>query len=221
MTIIKLSDQQPIAAGRQRLVFLHPTDKTKLVKVLKSAEKLSKLRTFRSITDRLIPAARIRQIRKEYKEYQRVSANITTSGFACPLAHMFGFVTTDMGIGSLTERVVEVDGVLGKTIKNHLQSGTFTAQDVSYLNDTIKRIYANHVRASDLNAGNFVIGHRYVDGQLGPRECVLVDGFGDIHAIPIRSMSRTINRNSLDESCARLAQSTKLNLDTKTHQFSL
>ncbi len=121
MTIIKLSDQQPIAAGRQRSMFLHPTDKTKLVKVLKPAEKLSKLRTFRSITDRLIPAARIRQIRKEYKEYQRVSANITTSGFACPLAHMFGFITTDMGIGSLTERVVEVDGVLGKTTKNHLE----------------------------------------------------------------------------------------------------
>jgi hypothetical protein len=221
MAVLELKDQQPIAAGGQRTVFLHPFDKTKLVKVLKPAESMPKRRTFRSIMDRLMPSTRIRQLRKEYQEYLRLMLNNRGSDFDCPIAHMFGFVTTDIGLGCLTEAVVEPDGTLGQTVGKMVKTAAFTGQDLMLLNSTVARIYAYHIRASDMNASNFVIGHRYDGHALGPRECVLVDGFGDIHAVPVRSMAQWSNRMGLDDSCARLARKTKLKWDAASRQFSI
>ncbi len=55
---------------------------------------------------------------------------------------------------------------------------------------------------------------------MGPRECVLVDGFGDIHAIPLRSLSDWTNRLGLDDSCARLARNAKLDWDKTSRLFT-
>ncbi len=221
MAVLKLNDLQPIAAGGQRSVFMHPIDKTKLVKVLKPAKEMPKRRTFRSVTERLMPSTRIRQLRKEYQEYLRLMLNNRDRDFDCPIAHMLGFVTTDIGLGCLTEGVFEADGTLGKTIGARLRAGTFGVEDLALLNSTIERIFRYHIRASDMNASNFVIGHRYDEQALGPRECVLVDGFGDIHAVPVRSMAQWSNRISLNDSCAKLARNKKLNWDAMSRQFSL
>jgi len=88
------------------------------------------------------------------------------------------------------------------------------------LNDTVHRIYANDIRASDMNPNNFVFGQRDNGTGPGPEECVLVDGFGDIHAIPVRSMARWSNRMGLDDSCKRLARNTGLRWDPKARQFA-
>ena len=80
--------------------------------------------------------------------------------------------------------------------------------------------FTEKVAASDLNAKNFVIGHRHSNGNLGARECVLVDGFGDIHAIPMRSFSKWTNRIGLDDSRARLARNMKLYWDADTRQIT-
>ncbi len=221
MAVLKLKHLQPVAAGGQRTVFLHPFDETKLIKVLKHAQDMPKRRTFRSVTDRLLPAARIRQLRKEYQEYLRLMLNHRDSDFDCPITHMHGFVTTDIGLGCITERVMEPDGALGQTVRTKAKAGTFVADDLLLFNDTIERIYRYHIRASDISASNFVIGHRHNGRDLGPRECVLVDGFGDIHALPVRSIAQWSNRIGLDDSCTRLARKAKLKWDKASRQFSM
>lgn len=210
-----------VARGVQRAVFLHPHDKSKLIKVLRTADDLPKRQSFGGVMDRWFPDTRLRQIRKEYSEYMRVMLAHQEPDFTAPIAHMFGFVQTNLGLGCLTERVMEPDGSLGATLGAKVKTNSLTQDDVDLLNDMITRIYQNNIRASDMNPSNFVFGHRDVGGVLGPRECVLVDGFGDIHAIPVRSMARWSNRIGLDDSCQRLARNARLHWDKRHRRFSL
>ncbi|WP_108815589.1 YrbL family protein [Loktanella sp. Alg231-35] len=218
--MLTLNTADQIAAGVQRAVYLHPHDSTKLVKVLKQSHDMPTRRNFNGVMDRLAPSTRLRQVRKEYQEYLRVMLQHPEPDFHAPFSHMLGFATTNLGLGCITERVSEPDGSLGETIGKKAKSGALTDDDIGLLNDTISRIYRYNLRASDMNAKNFVIGHRDNGSGPGPRECVLVDGFGDIHAIPVRSMADWSNRMGLDGSCAKLARKTKLHWDNKARQFS-
>jgi len=133
---------------------------------------------------------------------------------------MYGFATTQRGLACLTDAVL-VDDALGPTLGQLVKRNALTESDLALFNDTITRLYRYDVRAGDMTPSNFTFGHRNLAGEPGGRECVLVDGFGDIHAIPIRSMSRWTNRLGMDDNCKRLAQRTGLRWmrDTRTFQF--
>lgn len=210
-----------VATGVQRAVYRHPLDPTKLIKVLRPGTQMPARTNFNGVMDKLFPSTRLRQIRKEYKEYLRVMLAHPEPDFRAPMSHMFGFVPTNLGLGCLTESVLKADGSLGETLGAIVKSGRLTQAHVDMLNDTVERLYANNIRASDMNPNNFVFGHRDNGTGPGPEECVLVDGFGDIHAIPVRSMARWSNRMGLDDSCTRLARNTGLQWDKRTRQFSL
>lgn len=218
--MLYLNPEDQLAAGLQRRVFFHPHDKSKLIKVLIPGNEQRFRTNFNGTMERYFPSTRVRQIRKEYQEYLRVMLANPEPDFRPPISHMFGFVSTNLGLGCLTERVVELDGTLGRTIRDRITSKDLMDEDLALLNDAISRIYSYHIRASDMNSKNFVIGHRRDSEGLGPRECVLVDGFGDIHAIQVRSMAQWSNRMGLDDSCARLARKSKLTWNPKTRQIS-
>ncbi|MDX8346760.1 YrbL family protein [Cognatiyoonia sp. IB215446] len=217
---LNLSVSNLVASGVQRAVYLHPNDRTKLIKVLKPDGQMPNRWNFNGVMDRVMPSTRIRQIRKEYTEYLRVMLQHPEPDFRAPMSHMFGFVSTNVGLGCLTENVMGPDGSVGETLGQKMKRGTLTDSQLTLLNDTIDALFVHSVRASDLNPNNFVFGHRSYGNVLGPEECVLVDGFGDIHAIPVRSMGRWLNRIGLADSCKRLARNTKLLWDPKTRRFS-
>ncbi len=209
-----------VASGRQRFVYLHPHDPTKLVKVLRSADQMQRRRGFSGTMDHFFPSTRVRQIRKEYSEYLRVMLSDMDMKQQPPIAHMYGFAVTNLGVGCVTERITKSDGSIGDTLAQVIQSGKLTDTHLELLNDTIGRIYSNGVRASDMNSKNFVFGHRNNGDGRGPEECVLVDGFGDIHAVPVRSMGRFPNRIGLDDSCKRLARKNGLEWNNEIRQFT-
>jgi len=213
--VLKLSHLPALAEGSQRVVYVHPHDPSKLVKVLKSLPDTagrSKLATF---TERHFPLIRTRWARKEYSEYLRMMLRIGPSDVP-PITHMLGFTFTDLGLGCLTENVY--DSGLGQTL--YAMRDTLSVEDLALFNDTIARIYRYDIRASDMTARNFVFGHRDYAGTKGPRECVLADGFGDVHAVPVRSWGRWPNGLGLDDSCKRLAAKTGLQWDGKRRQFA-
>ena len=217
--VIILYEEEKVTSGGQRDVYTHPYDNTKLVKILKPSQNMPRHYNFNGWATRLFPSTRIRQIRKEYQEYLRVCLKYPTPDFNAPISHMYGFVVTNLGLGCLTERVTMPDGSLGKTLGAKVRAGALTDADIDLLNNCISRIYGYEIRASDLNADNFVFGCRSNCQALGPMECVLVDGFGDIHAIPTRSMARWSNRLGLNDSCARLARNTNLHWDVKQRKL--
>ena len=212
--LLHLSDQTPIAEGSQRIVYRHPYDDTKLIKVLKPIPDTARRARLAALTEQLFPSVRTRWARKEYQEYLRLMLNNQTA-FRLPITHMYGFAQTDIGLGCITQAVAS-GTALGATLNKDI-----TPTDLPLLNDTITRLYDYDIRAGDMTPRNVVFGHRTTHGLQGPRECVLVDGFGDIHAIPVRSLGRWFNHKGLDDSCKRLASRTGLRWDAKQRQFQL
>ena len=215
-----LSPSDLAASGVQRAVYLHPLDQTKVVKTLRPAAQQPRRNNFNGVMDRWFPATRLRQIRKEYTEYLRVMLGHPEAGFRLPISHMFGFVQTNVGLGCLSERVAGPHGGLGETLGDKVKAGSLTDADIGLLNHTISLLFTYGIRASDLNPRNFVFGRRDNGNGPGPKECVLVDGFGDTHAIPVRSMAGWSNRLGLKDSCTRLARNTGLHWDANHQQFS-
>lgn len=219
--MLKLAQDAQIAGGTQRTVYLHPHDPSKLVKVLRDLPQTKGRTKLATLTERFFPGIRRRWARKEYREYLRLMLGNWGTELHPPITHMYGFVLTNLGIGCLTDAVLETDGALGETLQSKAKQKTLDADDLALFNDTIRRMYLYDIRAGDMTARNFVFGQRTLGDTPGPRECVLVDGFGDIHAIPIRSWGRAFNRFGLDDSCKRLAQRTGLQWNPATRQFSL
>ncbi|PJI93001.1 PhoP regulatory network protein YrbL [Yoonia maricola] len=216
--ILTLLPEQLIASGTQRQIYRHPTDPEKVLKVLRDVPLTKGRARLATTTERLFPRIRTRWARKEYQEYLRLMLGPWANPIKPPISHMYGFVQTNLGLACVSDAVLE-GGLLGLTLKAKTSAHALSAPDLALLNDTIRRLYTYDIRAGDMTARNFVFGHRQIAGHQGPRECVLVDGFGDIHAISIRSWSRHFNRFGLDDSCKRLAQKTGLTWDQRTRQF--
>ena len=217
---LDLSTDLLLASGTQREIYRHPTDPDKLVKVLRKMPLTKGRARLATLTERYFPRIRKRWARKEYQEYLRLMLGPWSGPIHPPITHMYGFVQTSLGLACLSDAVPDGKD-LGETLKAKTTDKTLSTSDLALLNDTIERFYRYDIRAGDMTARNFVFGHRRIGGVPGPRECVLVDGFGDIHAIPIRSWGRFFNRFGLDDSCKRLAQRTGLTWNATNRQFTL
>lgn len=219
--VLQLSSENHVANGGQRAVYRHPYDRTKLIKVLKPADQLRRRKSFRGQVSGLFPSARVRLIRKEYSEYLRLMLKNLERDEQLPISHMFGFVLTNLGVGCLTEHIMNPDGSIGETLASKIKAGTLTDRHMDLLNATISRLYHHGARVGDMTSKNFVFGHRDNGNGSGPEECVLVDGLGDIYAIQVRSMGELPNRIGLDDSCKRLARKNGLKWDKEHRKFAL
>jgi len=205
--LIQLDPRNVIAEGAERHVYQHPHDPTRLIKLIKFRDPSTYKRTFGDWTRKTFPSVRDRLIYKEYAEYARVSLHHQTRTDPLPISHMYGFVQTNLGLGCVTEHITSQSGKTGETLKDKCAGGRFTSDDLDLLNTTIAQLYALGVRSGDSNPANFVFGHRHIGppDTVSAYSCVLVDGFGDFHAIPIRSLSHWTNTLGLDDCFVRMA----------------
>ncbi|MBS8271757.1 hypothetical protein DYI26_24085, partial [Halomonas litopenaei] len=93
--VIKLSDRDYIASGGERDVYQHPSDPTKLLKVLRDITNQRMRFTFRDISTWLLPDARLRLIRKEYDEYLRIRLRYPAPQMRLPITHLYGMAPTN------------------------------------------------------------------------------------------------------------------------------
>lgn len=217
--MIQLDPAQVIAEGAERHVYVHPHDPTRLIKLIKYRDPATYQRTFGDWTKKHFPSVRDRLIYKEYIEYARIMLRHQTLDVTVPISHMYGFVRTNLGLGCLTEHVTQRDGTTGLTLKQ--KSGALTPAELDLLNGTIEQLYALGVRSGDSNPSNFVFGHRHcgAPGAVSEYTCVLVDGFGDFHAIPIRSLSKWTNTLGLDDCFVRMERKVDLVWNRKARRF--
>lgn len=212
--MICLSNQRSVAKGSERVVYLHPSDPTALIKVLipKTDQKLQS--GFRKFTQTMFPALRHRAIAQEYREYARIMLLHADRQDPFPIAHMRGFVQTDVGLGCVSDRVTHKGG-LAPTLAALANRDALDDASLIALNKMVQAVYDLGLRASDLSANNIVLGTRGHGA-----EAVLVDGFGDIHAIPIRTWSRKLNRIAIDRSFEKIAARTGLTWLSEQRQFA-
>lgn len=214
--VIKLEDSHYIASGAERDVYLHPTDPTKLLKVMRDITDTPKRFTFRDITTHLMPSVRLRLIRKEYDEYLRIRLLHPAPDMRLPITHLYGMAPTTRGLACVTERVSSADGNVGETMRTMIDNGTFSDKELALFNVFVKQLYALGIRAGDLKPHNLVFGYRDAG-----YECVLVDGFGDIHVLPVRSLGRWANALGFNDSFKIMARRTGLIWDRKDRSFQM
>lgn len=207
--VIELSPGDKVDEGGERVVFVHPDDPTRLIKVIKPRYKEEFYRwTFGHLSQRYIPSARWRPTVKQYHEYQRLMLNRQYDvDFQLPIAHLYGFVKTTLGLGCITERVTAPDGSNGPTLAKLADRGLITQDRLDEVNAFIKTLYDISICVGDVGPKNFVYGNRHI----GPKSAVsapswvLVDGFGDKFAITIRTYSRTVRSLGIDDEFKRRA----------------
>ena len=219
--MLTLDPAAALAEGKERLIFADPRDPTRLIKVLKPQPDARFTRwTFGDLTQRYIPSTRYRTTAKQYDEYLRLMLRHRDDpDFVPPITHLFGFATTSLGLGSVTERVTDPDGLSGPTLEDLDRSGTLDDNRLAQLNALIARLHTLGVRAGDLNPGNFVYGARHLGDRPSPPDWVLVDGFGDLHAVPVRSLGDGPARLGLDDCFKRARKRVSLRWNASKRRY--
>ncbi|MCG3661463.1 YrbL family protein [Aliarcobacter butzleri] len=116
--MIELREELLLGDGGERLVFIHPNDSKKVVKVLQPQIKKHNF-----------------QNELEFKYYNFLTKkNVDFSH----ITKCFGYVDTNFGKGLVFERVVDFDGEDSKFLRNCLQENIFTKDQEKRLLDDLK-----------------------------------------------------------------------------------
>ena len=185
---LSLASTTPLAVGHLRSVFQHPQCEGVLIKIMRPDAVASRWNAPGRWHKRLPRTRHYVGFLRELKEY--IGARARAADVDAPIARMIGVVDTDLGLGLVSEKVVDAQGALAPTLAAVYEKRGFTPELNKALEIFLKGLLDSNVIVGDMHAWNIVYGN---DSRGGPR-LVMIDGFGEKHAIPVSSMSRTINR---------------------------
>ncbi|MCG3714487.1 PhoP regulatory network YrbL family protein [Aliarcobacter butzleri] len=133
--MIELREELLLGDGGERLVFIHPNDSKKVVKVLQPQIEKHNF-----------------QNELEFKYYNFLTKkNVDFSH----ITKCFGYVDTNFGKGLVFERVVDFDGEDSKFLRNCLQENIFTKdQEKRLLDDLKKYLEDNEILFIDCSSHN-------------------------------------------------------------------
>ena len=187
-TVLQLARREPLAVGHLRYVFQHPSNRNELIKVMRADAVASRWNRKSRWAKRLPRTRHYIGYLRELKEY--IAARARSTHGEPPIARMVGLIETDLGLGLVSEKVIGIDGGLAPTLAAVYERRGFTPELTAALDVFLAGLLDCNVIVGDMHAWNIVLGS---DSRGGPR-LVMIDGFGEKHAIPISSMSRAINR---------------------------
>jgi hypothetical protein len=182
---VELPDQ-PLASGRAREVFRHPTDRSLLIKVNKPSpaprrffRRWNILRAVRRAYKNIVP------LRRELREYRRMEARGTLS-----MRHLQGFchvVQTDRGVGLVVRASRRHDGTLALTLRKMIRLGMYDNVIDARVREFLDWYEKSGIVAADVHLDNIVFDET-LDSM------VLVDGIGDKTFVPLRAWFPIINK---------------------------
>ncbi|CAD7054483.1 hypothetical protein REJC140_02170 [Pseudorhizobium endolithicum] len=185
--MIHLKDTAPVAAGNNAAVYRHPQDRSVLVKVVRPEA----MERYKARWDFLRGRRRrFFHLKNFMRVFEEQVAMYAVEGHASAhLEEVIGLVGTDMGPG-LVVRCETYRGEIAPTLANLVASRRFDRRMLSLLDDFFTWLEQSPIVASDLSFRNLVLSDR-LDNE--PR-IVLIDGYGENAAIPLKSWSQSLNR---------------------------
>src|SRR5438105_4253154 len=166
-----LRDIRPVAKGKSRLVFAHPTDPNLIIKVMKP-EHFEEDRQDTGWKKWIRPAHPFRMFAKEvHEQLVLIGEGEKIDKY---LARIHGFCETDFGLGILVQAMRGPNGKLAPTLARLIRKGRFTPTVRNDLDD-----FCNRLLVSDINCGRLMIQNvLYAIDESGTQRFVLVDGYG-------------------------------------------
>lgn len=204
---LKLRGTTPLARGRSRDVYVHPHLRDLLVKVVTAGPV--ETGPVKAVIRRWRPQSAFRLLTSEVECDTRLMLRAAGDDEIPPVVKMWGLVRTDLGPGSLCERVCDADGALAPTLQAIADRGAL-APLLPDLTILARRLFDLRIVAHDLHADNVVYGRR-----AGLDAFCLIDGFGERNAIPLCSMSRRMNDRALNRKIGGLAERLGLEWDAR------
>lgn len=223
---LALSALAPVANGQDRVVYDHPAYPDLLFKAPKTLQAalrlpdgapvkvtLSDLRNFRRLMLKLAPSSLWHPFFKESECYLAARLRgVETS--VLPIPNLYGFCDSDIGPVLAVERITLPGDRLGRTLKSIVADGPLSDDLIDLLDQFADRMFRHQIVAGDMTAANIVLGQRGDAVQW-----VLIDGFGDIHAVPFRSASTRLNRIAMIRSFRKMAGRIGLGFDPVQLRF--
>jgi hypothetical protein len=196
-----LRDTLPIAKGAEREVYQVEGAPSVLVKVRKDVgenanPKKKRTKWITRLKRKVLPAPS-RQL-QEIAYYSQLKLKDPTMQRHAPVANIFGFVDTDLGLGLVCEAIRQKNGQLGQTLEQLAKSSENLAPVLEALNRFVVEAYAWNIIVYDLNAKNLVLD------TTETQRFVLVDGLGYRGYIPYKTYMHRVNIRSLDRRFAAL-----------------
>ena len=187
--MLELAALAPLKTGNLRAIYQHPARADLLVKVIRR-EAFERRFVRGSWLKRVPRALHYTGYVRELKEYLALRARAPDA--LAPVARMVGIVETDLGVGLVSEKVVDAGGLLAPSLhaicRRDRGVPAWAEAALAQFLDELLRV---NVIVGDLHAGNIVHGS---DSRGGAPRFILVDGFGEKNVVPFNSMSRWRNR---------------------------
>ncbi len=112
--VLNIAAVEPLAVGHLRSVYQHPSQHDELIKVMRADAVASRWNGPGRWHKRLPRTRHLVGYLRELKEY--IGARARAPDVDVPIARMIGVVDTDLGLGLVSEKVVDADGALAPTL---------------------------------------------------------------------------------------------------------
>ncbi|MCY1197213.1 MAG: YrbL family protein [Achromobacter veterisilvae] len=190
--ILDLRQVTIAAAGSERDVYLHPTDRSLLIKIINRA-RIDEVGRKRPWHKRFQREDAHRVFIAEIVEYIATTVRQRADQGNTLMARIAGVVLTSQGLGLVVERIVDVRGDLAPTLRQVVAQQGFGPELRVLVHEFFMGLIDAHVIFNDVSASNIVLGFN-ADGRKG---LYLVDGFGSKQLLPLYAWSKVLNGRRL------------------------
>mgnify|MGYP003596330796 FL=1 len=191
---LKINDLKQIGKGCSKIVFQHPHDQNKVIKIM-NPERVSKFGGFNNHSKfkQRFAQGIYRHFRRELIQYlQLCKLHYKANSFVFPVETPYGFVETNQGIGLVVEKIVSPNQQ-GVTLYDLCEQHLFEEKHEIALKYFFDACCDLHIVFGEVN----IAGIMYTEQRNNKPEFVLVDGMGEKLFIPLRAMSKRINAQNI------------------------
>lgn len=174
--IYQLDQLQPLGQGGYKIVYQHPTEHDKAIKIMNPNRftadgEWAHLKGFK----RTHAQGPYKQFRREILQYLQLCKNhYRQNRFQFPVETPYGLVQTNKGLGLVVEKIVSPTKQ-GVTLAKLCQTHQFTEQHAKALDQFFNDCCELHIVYNDVN----IEGIMYTETRSNQPEFVLVDGMGE------------------------------------------
>lgn len=185
--MLELARRAPLAEGGNRLVFVHPDDPDRCVKVAHPKVSLAAKRARKGIKGRLKPASSFDDNAEEWRVMRQLQSSVPDIGEHIP--HCDGFVDTDLGAGLVSKLVRSADGNVALPLKMVVWEQGLSDELTQAL-DVLEAFWVERaVPSRALILHNVIVEQRETGAHLW-----VIDGVGSSDFWPFAKWSRHLGR---------------------------